>query len=77
MITVNTHEAKSKLSKLLAEIEDNNEHVRICRHGRPIADLIPVKLPQDPLSQDPELQVEILDDPTASLDAKDWPEEWR
>ena len=77
MIVVNTHQAKSNLSKLLAEIEKNNERVRICRHGRPIADLVPVKPTPNPLEQDSEHSVEILDDPTAPLDVKEWPERLR
>ncbi|MCK4870036.1 MAG: type II toxin-antitoxin system prevent-host-death family antitoxin [Gammaproteobacteria bacterium] len=51
MIIVNTHEAKTKLSKLLAAIEDNQETVRICRNGKPIADLTPASKKVNPLQK--------------------------
>lgn len=40
MTTVNIHEAKTHLSKLLERIEAG-ETITIARAGRPIADLIP------------------------------------
>jgi len=40
MVTVNVHEAKTHLSKLLERIEAG-ETVTIARAGRPIADLVP------------------------------------
>jgi prevent-host-death family protein len=39
MITVNTHEAKTRLSELLAKVESGAETVTICRHGKPVANL--------------------------------------
>ena len=39
MITVNTHEAKTKLSSLLAAVEERGEAVVICRNGKPVAEL--------------------------------------
>jgi prevent-host-death family protein len=41
MKIVNIHEAKTRLSALLAEIEATGEKVLICRHGKPVADLVP------------------------------------
>ena len=41
MIKVNTHEAKTRLSALLADVENKGEHVVICRNGKPIAELRP------------------------------------
>ena len=41
MKIVTIHEAKTKLSALLAEVEKKSENVLICRHGKPIADLVP------------------------------------
>ena len=38
--TVNVHEAKTQLSKLLAEVEQGREVV-VARNGKPIAKLIP------------------------------------
>ncbi len=40
MKTVNIHEAKTKLSKILAEIEKGETYL-ICKNEVPIADLIP------------------------------------
>ncbi|AWH93161.1 type II toxin-antitoxin system Phd/YefM family antitoxin [Dietzia lutea] len=40
MATVNIHEAKTHLSKLLERIE-GGETITIARAGRPIADLVP------------------------------------
>ena len=37
---VNVHEAKTHLSKLLAEVEKGHEIV-LARHGKPIAKLVP------------------------------------
>lgn len=40
MIVVNVHEAKSSLSKLLAQVEAG-EQVVIARAGTPVAELVP------------------------------------
>ncbi|MEK7407239.1 MAG: type II toxin-antitoxin system Phd/YefM family antitoxin [Acidobacteriota bacterium] len=40
---VNVHEAKTNLSKLLEAVEDG-ETVVICRHGKPVAELVPAKI---------------------------------
>ncbi|MFN3600870.1 MAG: type II toxin-antitoxin system Phd/YefM family antitoxin [Dietzia sp.] len=40
MVTVNIHEAKTHLSKLLERIEAG-ETITIARAGRPVADLVP------------------------------------
>ena len=40
--TVNVHEAKTHLSRLLARVEAG-EHIVIARAGQPIAELIPAK----------------------------------
>lgn len=42
--TVNVHEAKTHLSRLLADVERGHE-VTIARAGRPIARLVPVQPP--------------------------------
>lgn len=52
MIIVNIHEAKTKLSFLLTQIEENYETVRVCRHGKPIADIVPISQTKvNPLKQ--------------------------
>lgn len=40
MATVNVHEAKTTLSKLLERVE-SGERITIARAGRPVADLVP------------------------------------
>ena len=42
MITVNTHEAKTNLSRLLARVA-NGEEIAIARAGKPVAKLVPIK----------------------------------
>jgi antitoxin (DNA-binding transcriptional repressor) of toxin-antitoxin stability system len=76
MIIVNTHEAKTKLSQLLILIEKNHETVRVCRHGRPVADIVPVrKGVRDHLAMHPEIsKIQINYDPMAPLDESEWPQ---
>lgn len=72
MISVNTHEAKTRLSKLLEAVEKKGELVRICRNGKPVAELRAIRKLSNPFKQDPKLKVEILEDPTLPLDPEDW-----
>jgi prevent-host-death family protein len=79
MITVNTHEAKSRLSELLVAVE-KNEAVLICRNGVPVAKLVPVTEDKiDPLASHPELKVTFSPgfDPMEPADESEWPEEAR
>jgi len=72
---VNTHEAKTRLSALLAAVESEQETVIICRGGKPVAELrslTPARI--DPLLQHPELAGTILYDPTEPADESEWPE---
>jgi antitoxin (DNA-binding transcriptional repressor) of toxin-antitoxin stability system len=81
MITVNTHEAKSKLSQLLAAVEEKGEVVLICRNGKPVAEMKAVqgKAVGDRLTPDPALKVTFAPgfDPTEAATEEDWPEEYR
>ena len=78
MISINTHEAKTRLSELLARIETSQETVVICRSGKPVAQLIPWRKPVDPLVRDAELgEVAFYEDPGLPLDEKDWPADAR
>lgn len=74
MIIVNTHKAKTHLSELLACIEEKHETVRICRNGKPIADIVPVSSHLNPLKQHTELKGRILYDPTEPLSKDEWPD---
>ena len=44
MRQVNIHEAKTRLSQLIAAVE-RGEEIVIARHGKPVARLIPLKKP--------------------------------
>ena len=39
MITVNMHEAKTRLSELVKAVEEGNEVVVLCRDGREVAEI--------------------------------------
>lgn len=74
MIIINTHEAKTRLSYLLKQVEEKGECVRICRNGTPVAELRPARVKANPLMLDPSLKVRFLADPMEPLDPEDWPE---
>lgn len=80
MITVNTHEAKTRMSQLLAAVGEKNETVLICRNGKPIARLIAAADEGiDPLEPHSELKVTFAPgfDPVAPAEDADWPDEAR
>lgn len=80
MIVVNTHEAKSKLSALLAAVEERGEVVRICRNGKPVAELRKMGMDvEDALTPDPSLRVSFSlgFDPTEPASEEEWPEACR
>lgn len=79
METINTHQAKTQLSALLAKIESTGESVLICRNGKPVAMLSqpPAAVSPDPLAVHPELAGRILYDPLESASEADWPSENR
>ena len=72
MQKLNIHEAKTKLSAVLAGIEQKGESYLICRNGKPIADLIPHKK-QSRLAYHPVLsKINIDYDPTEELTPEEW-----
>ena len=77
MITVNIHEAKTKLSALLAAVETSDETVLICRNGKPVAELHSPRqggpAGRSRLEPDPALAGRILYDPTEGASEDDWP----
>ena len=74
MKIVNIHEAKTKLSALLAEVEETGEKIRICRHGKPVADLVPHRK-RSRLEPHPVMsKIRINYDPIEPLAADEWPE---
>ncbi|MBW2120170.1 MAG: type II toxin-antitoxin system prevent-host-death family antitoxin [Deltaproteobacteria bacterium] len=74
MKVVQVHEAKTKLSALLAEVEKTGERIFICRHGKPVADLVPHKR-RDRIALHPVMsRIKIDYDPTKPLTEDEWPE---
>lgn len=74
MKIINIHEAKTQLSALLTEIEKTGEKIIICRHGKPVADLIPHRK-RSRLQPHPVMRnVCIAYDPTEPLGKGEWPE---
>jgi len=79
MIAVNMHEAKTRLSKLVKAVEENNETVVICRKGKPVAQLTaPARRPVNRLKTHPDLKpIAIHYDPTEPLSEDEWPSQYR
>ena len=78
MIVVNTHEAKSKLSALLAAVEKKGESVLICRNGKAVAELkAPARQSINRLEPEPSLRVDLKYDPTEPLSEEEWPADLR
>lgn len=77
MITVNIHEAKTQLSALLNKIEVDHETIRVCRNGKPIADIVPIEAKNNPLKMHSSLYkgAKILYDPTVPLSKEEWPDQ--
>jgi antitoxin (DNA-binding transcriptional repressor) of toxin-antitoxin stability system len=77
MIKVNTHEAKTRLSKLLAAVEGKGEVILICRNGKPVAEMKAFKpAVRARLAPDSKLKVVFAPgfDPTEQAVEEDWPE---
>lgn len=81
MITVNMHEAKSRLSELVKAVEEQDDTVIICRQGEPVAVLKAVaKARVDRLKRHRDLKPLYVApgfDPVAPLNENEWPEENR
>lgn len=70
--TLNVHEAKTKLSAVLAEIERSGKSYTICRSGRPVAELIPYRSPSRVKYHPVLRKIRIRYDPTEDLTADEW-----
>jgi prevent-host-death family protein len=83
MISINMHEAKSRLSALVKAVEEDDEVVVICRNGKEIAEIVrrrpEVQQPIRRLTPNPELRVTFAPgyDPTETASEEEWPEECR
>jgi antitoxin (DNA-binding transcriptional repressor) of toxin-antitoxin stability system len=81
MITVNMHEAKTRLSELVRAVEERGETVVLCRDGQEVAEIRrrPVRRRARNLRPDPRFRVEFAPGyaPTEPLDETEWPEDLR
>ena len=82
MITVNMHEAKTRLSELVKAVETEGETVILCRNGQEVAEIRAVR--RKPINRmlilpDPSLQVKLAPgyDPAEPLSDDEWPPECR
>jgi prevent-host-death family protein len=75
MKTLNVHEAKTRLSAVLADVEETGEAYLICRNGHPVADLVP-HVKKTRLKPHPVLRrISIGYDATEPLTADEWQKE--
>ena len=72
MIIVNIHEAKTNLSKLIAKVEETGETIRICRNGKAVVEVSPIKPKRSRLEMNPRLKVVFHENPMTPLDPEDW-----
>lgn len=83
MITVNMHEAKTRLSELVKAVEERGVTVILQRHGKPVAEIRHYRPESNPnfdrLRSDPALRVSFAPgyDPTEPATEDEWPEECR
>ena len=73
---LNIHEAKTKLSAVILQIEKTGESVVICRNGKPVAELGPIKKRiGDRLKRHPKMsKIKINYEPTEILTEEEWGE---
>jgi antitoxin (DNA-binding transcriptional repressor) of toxin-antitoxin stability system len=77
MITVNMHDAKTRLSELVRAVEERNETVVLCRDGREVAEIRrrPRRRAVRDLTPDPRFRVQMTPDyrPAEPLADDEWP----
>jgi antitoxin (DNA-binding transcriptional repressor) of toxin-antitoxin stability system len=74
MQKLNIHEAKTRLSAVLIEVEQKGTTFLICRNGKPIAELAPHKK-RNRLARHPTFsQIKIKYDPIEELADDEWGE---
>jgi antitoxin (DNA-binding transcriptional repressor) of toxin-antitoxin stability system len=81
MITVNMHEAKTRLSELVKAVEERDETVVLCRDGHEVAEIrrrVKRRALRN-LRPDPRFRVELAPgyDPAEPLSDEEWPETTR
>jgi len=77
MITVNMHEAKSRLSELVKAVEEENEVIVLCRNGEEVAEIRrrPKRRQVRNLGPEPRFRVEYSSgyNPAEPLTDDEWP----
>jgi len=74
MQKLNVHEAKTRLSAVLSNVEEKGETYVICRNGNPVAELIPLRR-HSRLEYHPVLsKIKIDYDPIEDLSVEEWGE---
>lgn len=80
MISVNMHEAKTRLSELVKVVETTGETIVLCRNGTQVAEIRSIKSRRKPkidrLTSHPELKVGLAPDydPTEPLQPDELPD---
>jgi prevent-host-death family protein len=82
MITVNMHEAKTRLSELVKAVETTGETVVLCRNGTEVAEIRSVRrkpLDRTRITPDPSLRAILAPgyDPAEQLSEDEWPSDCR
>lgn len=81
MITVNMHEAKSRLSELVKAVEERHEVVVLCRDGVEVAEIRPrvARRKLRDLRPTPKFRVEFAPgyEPSEPLTDDEWPSDLR
>ena len=74
MQQINIHDTKTRLSAVLMQIEKTGKSVLICRNGKPVAELGPIKKRfGNRLEKHPEMsKIKINYDPTEVLTDEEW-----
>jgi prevent-host-death family protein len=76
-VMVSVHEAKSQLSRLLAEINESGSSIIICNRGKPVADLTPHRRRCRTEVHPHMSRIQVNYNPTEPLAKEEWPEEDR
>lgn len=81
MLQVNMHEAKTRLSELVKQVEATGEPFILCRNGKEVAEVraIPKALDRTKIKRPSHLRVKAAPgfNPSEPLDESEWPAENR
>ena len=76
--TITIYEAKTHLSRLIAQVEKTGRPVTICRGRKPVVEIVRRRAAKDLRKRDPKLsEVKFFCDPSEPLTAEMWPAEYR